>query len=83
MSDCQIYENTVVNCYGHAVSFDPGHYPGFNFRNNVFLLTGHSLSFVNGNYSGATFASNQAWSTNRKIPLAFPEDEQAILTDPK
>ena len=83
MSDCQIYENTVVNCYGHAASFEPGDYPGFNFRNNVFLLTGHSVSFANGRYSGATFAENQAWSTNRKVPLAFPEDKQAILTDPK
>lgn len=83
MSDCQIYENTVVNCYGHAVSFEPGNYLGFNFRNNVFLLTGHSLSYVNGNFSGATFANNQAWSSNRKVPLAFNEDKQAILTDPK
>ena len=83
MSDCQIYENTVVNCYGHAVNFEPGNYPGFNFRNNVFLLTGHSLSFVNGNYTGAMFANNQAWSINRKIPLAFPEDKQVILADPK
>ncbi len=83
MSDCQIYDNTVVNCYGHAVSFEPGNYPGFNFRNNVFLLTGHSLSFANGNYSGAEFAGNQAWSLNRKVPLAFPEDKLASLTDPK
>lgn len=83
MSDCQIYENTVVNCYGHAVSFEPDNYPGFTFRNNIFLLTGHSLSFVNGNYSGATFVNNKAWSTNRKVPLTFTEDNQAILTDPK
>ena len=82
MSDCQVYENTVVNCYGHAVNFEPGNYPGFNFRNNVFLLTGHSLSFVNGKYNGAVFADNQAWSANRKTALAFPEDKQAILTDP-
>lgn len=82
MADCQIYENTVVNCYGHAVGFEPGNYPGFNFRNNVFLLTGHSVSFVNGKYEGATFASNQAWSSNRKAPLAFPEDKQGNLTDP-
>lgn len=83
MSDCQIYENTVVNCYGHAVNFDPGNYPEFHFRNNIFLLTGHSLSFVNGNYTDATFANNQAWSTDRKIKLAFPEDKQAVLTDPE
>lgn len=83
MSDCQIYENTVVNCYGHAVNFEPGNYPGFNFRNNIFLLTGHSLSFVNGKYTGAMFANNQAWSPFRKVPLAFSEDQQAILTDPK
>jgi hypothetical protein len=83
MSDCQIYENTVVNCYGHAVSFEPGNYPRFTFRNNVFLLTGHSLTFVNGEYNGATFAKNQGWSSNRKIQLAFPEDQQVNLTDPK
>lgn len=83
ISNCQIYENRVVNCYGHAVSFEPGDYPGFNFRNNVFVITGHSVSFVNGSYSGATFANNQAWSTDRKVPLAFPEDKQARLADPK
>lgn len=83
ISNCQIYENTVVNCYGHAVSFEPGDYPGFDFRNNVFVITGHSVSFVNGRYSGATFAHNQAWSTNRKVALAFPEDQKAILADPK
>lgn len=83
ISNCQIYENTVVNCYGHAVSFESGAYPEFNFKNNIFVLTGHSVSFVNGNYSGATFTKNQAWSTDRKVPLAFPEDKQASLTDPK
>lgn len=83
MSDCRIYENTVVNSYGHAVSFEPGDYPGFRFRNNVFLLTGQSVSFVNGKYTGATFSVNQAWVTDRKVPLAFPEDKLAILTNPK
>jgi hypothetical protein len=83
ISDCQIYENTVVNCYGHAVSFEPGDYPGFSFENNIFLLSGHSVSFVNGKYTGAGFSKNQAWSPNRKIPLVFPEDKQAILADLK
>lgn len=83
ISNCKVYENTVVNCYGHAVSFEPGDYQGFDFRNNVFVITGHSVSFVNGRYSGATFVHNQAWSTDRKVPLAFPEDKQAILADPK
>lgn len=83
ISNCQIYENTVVNCYGHAVNFEPGDYPEFNLHNNIFVITGHSVSFVNGNYSGATFAKNQAWSTDRKVPLAFPEDKQANLSDPK
>lgn len=83
ISSCQIYENTVVNCYGHAVSFEPGAYPEFHFTNNIFVITGHSISFVNGDYTGATFAKNQAWSTDRKVPLAFPEDKQAQLADPK
>jgi len=83
ISNCQIYENTVINCYGHAVSFDQGNYPGFILRNNVFVITGHSVSFVNGSYTGASFANNQAWSTDRKVPLAFPEDKGAKLTDPK
>ena len=83
ISSCQVSENTVVNCYGHAVSFEPGNYPEFNFKNNIFVITGHSVSFVSGNYSGATFVQNQAWSTNRKVPLDFPEDKQAVLTDPK
>ncbi len=83
ISNSQIYENTVVNCYGHAVSFEPGSYPEFNFKSNIFVITGHSVSFVNGDYAGVTFAKNQAWSTDRKVPLAFPEDKQALLTDPK
>lgn len=66
MSDCEIYENTVINSFGHAVSFEPGDYPGFNFRNNIFVLTGKSVSMINGNYSGATFENNQAWSTSAK-----------------
>jgi hypothetical protein len=78
-----IENNTVVNKYGHAVSFLPGNYPGFNFRNNIFLITGHSVSFVNGKYTGATFYNNRAWSTDRKVTLAFPEDKKAMLTDPK
>ncbi len=83
ISDCRIENNLVVNKYGHAVSFLPGNYPGFKFRNNIFLITAHSVSFVNGIYSGATFENNRAWSTDRKVPLAFPEDPNAILTDPK
>jgi hypothetical protein len=83
MSDCLISNNTVVNKYGHAVSFEPGDYPGFIFRNNIFWLTGPSVTFANGNYTGATFDNNQAWSDNRKVPLAFPEDKQAILSEPK
>jgi len=83
ISNCRIENNVVVNKYGHAVGFEPGNYPGFNFRNNIFVLTGHSVSFVSGSYSGVTFERNQAWSTDRKIPLAFPEDKQAVLIDPK
>lgn len=83
IQNCQIYENTVVNCYGHAASFEPGNYPDFIFRNNIFLLTDHSDSFANGNFSGAIFKANQVWSTDRKVPLAFPEDKKAMVTDPK
>ncbi|MBA4410485.1 MAG: right-handed parallel beta-helix repeat-containing protein [Odoribacter sp.] len=81
MSNCEIYENTVVNVYGHAVSFEPGDYPGFNFRNNIFMITGKFASIVNGNYSGATFENNQAWSTSQKFPFAFPEVRQIIPSD--
>ncbi len=83
MSDCLITGNTVVNRYGHAVSFEPGDYPGFRFEKNVFLISGPSASFVNGEYSGATFSDNQAWATDRKIQLPFPEDKPTILSDPK
>ena len=83
ISNCQIENNVVVNKYGHAVSFEPGNYPGFNFTNNIFLTTEKSVTFVNGEYSGATFSGNQAWAANREVPLAFPEDKQAILIDPK
>jgi len=83
ISDCQIYENTVVNCYGHAVNIYQGNYPGFNFRNNLFYLTAHSLSFVTGNYTGAVFTKNQVWTIDRNIPLAFPEDKEVLFADPK
>lgn len=83
ISGCQIENNLVVNKYGHAVSFEPGNYPGFRFKKNIFLLTGNSISFVNGKYSGAIFSENQAWAADREVSLAFPEDQQAILTEPK
>jgi hypothetical protein len=83
ISDCQIENNIVVNKYGHAVSFEPGNYPGFSFTNNIFLTTENSVSFVNGEYSGATFSGNQAWAADKVVQQAFPEDAKANLTDPK
>ena len=83
ISDCEIIGNTVVNCFGHAVSFEPGNYPGFNFSNNIFLLTKNAVSFVNGKYSGASFSGNQAWVVGKNVPLTFPEDLKALLSDPK
>jgi len=83
ISDCRIYENTVINCYGHSVSFEPGDYPRFEFRNNIFVLTDRPGPFVNGSFSGATFTENKVWVTNQNLPLAFPEDKKAIWTDPK
>lgn len=83
ISDCQIYENTIVNCYGHAVSFEPGNYPNFVFRNNIFILTNKPESFVNGKYTGATFTGNLAWAINTKVSMPFPEDKQAKLEYPK
>lgn len=83
ISDCEIAGNTVVNCFGHAASFEPGDYPGFNFSNNIFLLTKNAVSFVNGKYNGATFSGNQAWVVGQNVPLAFPEDPKVLLTDPK
>lgn len=83
ISDCRIYENTVINCYGHAVSFEPGDYPRFEFRNNIFVLTNLPGSFVNGSFSGATFTENKVWVTNQNLPLAFPEDKKAVWADPK
>lgn len=82
ISDCRIYENTVVNCYGYAVSFEPGDYPRFEFQNNTFVLTGQADSFVNGNFTGATFSGNKIYVTNRSTPLEFPQDKQAVWTDP-
>lgn len=83
ISDCEIVGNTVVNCFGHAVSFEPGNYPEFNFNHNIFLLTQNAVSFVSGNYKGASFSGNQAWVVGQNVPLAFPEDPKALLTDPK
>jgi hypothetical protein len=83
ISDCQISENTVVNCYGHAVGFEPGEYPNFVFRNNTFILTEKPDSYVSGNYTGATFTENLAWAIGNKSLLPFPEDQLAKLTDPK
>lgn len=83
ISDCQIYENTVVNCYGHAISFEPGDYPRFEFRKNTFVLTNQPVSFVNGNYTGATFTGNKISVSNCKIKLSFPEDKKAEQADSK
>jgi len=83
ISDCQIYENTVVNCYGHAISFEPGDYPRFEFRNNTFVLTDQPVSFVNGKYSGATFTGNKISVSSSKIKLSFPEDKKAEQADSK
>ena len=83
ISDCRIYENTVINCYVHAVSFEPGDYLRFEFRNNIFVLTNLPGSFVNGSFSGATFTENKVWVTNQNLPLAFPEDKKAVWADPK
>jgi len=83
ISDCQIYDNTIVNCYGHAISFEPGDYPRFEFRNNTLVLTDHSESFVNGSFSGATFTENKIWATDRNVPFVFPEDKKAVWADPK
>lgn len=83
ISDCQIYENTVVNCYGHAISFEPGDYPRFEFRNNTFVLADQPVSFVNGNYTGATFTGNKISVSNSKIKLIFPEDKKAEQADSK
>lgn len=78
MSDCLITGNTVVNSYGHAVSFEPGNYPGFRFEKNVFLISGPSASFVNGSFTGAEFSDNQAWATDRQVPLPFPENKRSL-----
>jgi len=82
ISNCKIENNIVVNKYGHAVNFEPGNYPGFNFRNNILLLTEKSVSFVNGNYSGAVFSGNLAWAADKTKPMNFPEDTEANLSDP-
>jgi len=81
ISDCLVENNIVVNKYGHAVSFEPGNYPGFRFANNIFLTTENSVSFVNGNYSGATFVGNQAWASDKAVPQIFPEDSNAELSN--
>lgn len=83
ISNCLIDSNIVVNKYGHAVSFEPGDYPGFSFTDNIFVTTEKSVSFVNGEYTGATFSGNQAWASDKKVPLAFPEDRKANLSKPK
>jgi hypothetical protein len=45
-------------------------------------LTGQADSFVNGNFTGATFNGNKIYVTNRSTPLEFPQDKQAVWTDP-
>lgn len=83
ISDCFVTGNTIVNPYGHAVSFEPGDYPGFRFERNIFLLTSQPESFVFGKYSGAVFSGNQAWAKNTDQSPSFPEDAGANLSDPK
>jgi hypothetical protein len=66
----------VVNGFGFAVNFEPGNYPGFRFRNNIFMLTGNVGSMTGGKYTGATFENNQTWSASQKVPFTLPENRQ-------
>ncbi len=83
ISNCLILNNIVVNKYGHAISFETGVYSDFKFENNQLLLIEKSASFVFGKYSGVIFSGNQVWAVDQDIPLTFPEDAEARLTDPK
>jgi hypothetical protein len=81
------YNNTIVTTFGLGVNFEPGHYEGFIFENNIFLLTGQAERFTDGQYTGAVFDNNLYWSlysdSLRKPQPLIPSDVHALQADPE
>ncbi len=81
------YNNTVVTSMGLGVNFEPGHYDGFIFENNIFLITGPTEKFTDGQYTGAVFDNNLYWSVYsdslKKHQPLLPSDVHALQTDPE
>jgi hypothetical protein len=77
MHHFEAYDNTVVTCFEHAVSFEPGDYKGFEFTKNVFLINGNQQGFIYGNFTGAQFAQNIY--TARNMPQFIEYDTAALL----
>ncbi|HLO59561.1 MAG TPA: right-handed parallel beta-helix repeat-containing protein [Bacteroidales bacterium] len=77
MRDFEAYNNTVVTCFEHAVSFEPGDYEGFIFSKNVFLINGNQDGFIFGNFKGARFSQNIYSAFN--MPASVEYDTAAVL----
>jgi hypothetical protein len=63
------YGNTIVNSLAHAVSFEPGAYPGFLFENNVFILPERSGKRPGGTGTLAEFRNNSYLDLSSGISL--------------
>ncbi|MHC4365969.1 MAG: right-handed parallel beta-helix repeat-containing protein [Planctomycetota bacterium] len=58
MSDCQIYNNTVYNIKGAAISFGGLDVPGIVIRNNIFIFAGE---LIEGGSKRGRFENNIYW----------------------
>jgi len=86
MSECYIYNNTIVTNQSYAVNCEPGVYNGFVFENNIFCVTVPMVKFLGGNFTGAIFDYNLYWSasnaTNELHQPKFELDKHALKADP-
>ena len=62
MTDCRVYNNTIVNNQGFGVNYEPGVYKGFVFENNIFYITVATDKFLGGNFSGSEYDNNLYWT---------------------
>ncbi|MFN8257780.1 MAG: right-handed parallel beta-helix repeat-containing protein [Bacteroidales bacterium] len=88
MKNFSAYNNTIINSFGHGVSFDPNFYENFKFENNIYLVSVQTDNFIGGdNYSGQEFENNLYWceplSAEAVKRLVNKLDKKAVVGDPK
>ena len=90
--DCYIYNNTVYNKKGAAISYEPqSKHSNFHFYNNIFVVED---KFIEGTESAGTFEANNWYSfssnrqplkgtNNQTILPQFKNPERFEITDPR